>query len=88
MPKMNERERLAKIEAEQRNLANEAEAVRRSLRAQYGQIVADIAVERLTEREFREILGHVVRVGGAGSLAALKGLSDAPSLARIPPARG
>jgi hypothetical protein len=85
MPKMTERERLAKIEADQRNLAQEAETVRRGLRAQYGKVATEIAVERLSEREFRDVLGQAIRVGGGAALAALKAL---PAASDDPPARG
>jgi hypothetical protein len=85
MPKMTERERLAKIEADQRNLAREAETVRRGLRAQYGKVATEIAVERLSEREFRDVLGQAIRVGGGAALAALKAL---PAASDDPPARG
>lgn len=74
MPKMTDRERLAKIEADQRNLAQEAETVRRGLRAHYGKLAMELAVERLSEREFRDVLGQAIRVGGASALAALKTL--------------
>ena len=77
MPKMTERERLAKIEADQRALAIEADKVRLALRARYGTIASEIAVERLTEREFRDIVGHAIRVGGAAAVAALKALPPA-----------
>lgn len=75
MPKMTERERLAKIETDQQNLAREAETVRRGLRAHYGKLATELPVERLSEREFRDVLGHAIRVGGAVAIAALKGLS-------------
>lgn len=75
MPKMTERERLAKIEADQQNLAREAETVRRGLRVHYGKLATELAVERLTEREFREVLGHAIRVGGGAAITALKGLA-------------
>ncbi len=71
-PKMTDRERLAKIEADQRSLVLEADAVRRSVRASYGTIVADLAVETLTEREFRDLLNQAIRVGGQCAIAALK----------------
>lgn len=75
MPKMTDRERLAKIEADQHNLAREAEAVRRGLRAHYGKLTAELPIERLSEREFRDVLTHAIRVGGAAAIAALKGLA-------------
>lgn len=77
MPKMTERERLAKIEADRNRLAEEADTVRRALRASYGAIVADLAVETMTEREFRDLLTHAVRAGGSASIAALKALPSA-----------
>ncbi|WBQ17735.1 hypothetical protein [Sphingobium yanoikuyae] len=75
MPKMTERERLAKIEADQQNLAQEAETVRRSLRAHYGKLVTELPVERLSEREFRDVIGQAIRVGGSAAISALKGLT-------------
>ena len=74
MPKMTDRERLAKIEADRRKLGDEADAVRQSLRASYGTIAAEFAVETLTEREFRDLLTHAIRAGGTASIAALKSL--------------
>ncbi|WBO21714.1 hypothetical protein [Sphingomonas abietis] len=95
MPKMTDRERLAKIEADQEVLANEAETVRRSLRAHYGTIVADLPAERLSERDFRDVLMQAVRVGGPAAITALKALpgqsdsqgSGSGSPAREAPAR-
>lgn len=75
MPKMTDRERLAKIETDQRNLAQEAEAVRRGLRAQYGKLATELPVEMLSEREFRDVLSQAIRVGGGVAIAALKGLA-------------
>jgi len=77
MPKMTDRERLAKLEADQRKLAEEADNVRRALRASYGAIVADLAVETMTEREFHDLLTQAVRAGGTASIAALKALPSA-----------
>ncbi|WP_404478665.1 hypothetical protein [Novosphingobium sp. BL-52-GroH] len=76
MPKLSDREKLAKIESDQRNLAVEAETVRRAVRAQYGDLTHALPVEQLTEREFRELIGHAVRVGG---ITALRALKDLPS---------
>jgi hypothetical protein len=75
MPKMTERERLAKIEADQQNLAREAETVRRGLRSHYGKLATELPVERLSEREFRDVLSQAIRVGGGVAIAALKGLA-------------
>lgn len=77
MPKMSDRERLAKIEADRQKLAEEALTVRRALRASYGAIVAELAVESLTEREFRDLLTQAIRAGGAASISALKVLPNA-----------
>ncbi|MDO6415352.1 hypothetical protein Q4F19_13240 [Sphingomonas sp. BIUV-7] len=87
MPKLTERERLAKLEADQRALAQEADRVRKTVRAGYGQLVADLAIETLSEREFRELIGHAIRVGGAASIAALKALPPALSSTKISPER-
>ncbi|EZP79347.1 hypothetical protein BV97_04110 [Novosphingobium resinovorum] len=75
MPRMTDRERLAKIEADQRTLAGEAETVRLSVRASYAALVSDLPVERLSEREFRDVLAHAVRVGGAEAITAMKAIS-------------
>jgi hypothetical protein len=74
---MTDRERLAKIEADQRKLADEADAVRRALRASYAAIASELAVETLTEREFRDLVAHAIRAGGHASIAALKALPSA-----------
>ncbi|WP_176593385.1 hypothetical protein [Sphingobium sp. EM0848] len=74
MPKMTDRERLVKIEIDLRNLAQEAETVRRNLRGHYAKLVEDLAVERLTDREFREVLSQAIRVGGGAAVTALKSL--------------
>lgn len=87
MPKLTDRERLAKIEADQLSLAQEAETVRRGLRAHYGRLTAELPIERLSEREFREVVAHAIRVGGGAALAALKALpshGDGPDAKRLP----
>ena len=64
MPKLTDREKLADLDKRQHLLAQEAEAVRRALRSRYGTMLADIAVERLSEREFRDLVTQAIRVGG------------------------
>lgn len=75
MPKMTDRERLAKIETDQRSLAEEAEKVRREVRARYGKMAAELPVEKLSEREFRDLLSQAIRVGGGAAVATLKGMT-------------
>lgn len=78
MPKLNERERLADLESRRRKLDDEVENARRALRGKYAALVPDLAVEKLTEREFREVLAQAIRAGGSSSVAALKGLPAQP----------
>lgn len=87
MPKLTDRERLAKIEADQQSLAQEAETVRRAVRTHYGALVTALAVETLTEREFREVIGQAIRVGGAQAIAGLKALPSVDERPLPPPAR-
>lgn len=74
MPKMTERDRLTKLEASRRRMDEEVEKARRAVRDRYAAIIGEMPVEQLTEREFRELLGQTLRVGGGAALAALKGL--------------
>lgn len=76
MPKMSERERLSDLEARQRKVSEEIVAVRRTLRGKYATIIFDLAVETLSEREFRDVLIHAIRLSGAASLAAPAPLPD------------
>jgi hypothetical protein len=41
-------------------------------------ITAELAIETLTEREFRNVLAHAIRAGGPTAVAALKVLSAVP----------
>jgi hypothetical protein len=77
MPKKSERERLADLEARQRKVAEDVENARRALRGKYASIVPELPVETLTEREFRDVLDHAIRVGGSAAITALKSLSSA-----------
>lgn len=85
MPKMTDRERLADLEARQRKMVEEVEKTRRALRGKYANIVPELAVEQLTEREFRDLLTAAIRVGGAAAIAALKPLPDASATPRSIP---
>lgn len=87
MPKMSERERLAKIESDQKKLAEEAASVRRSLRQSYGLICADLPVEHLSEREFRDVVTHAIRLGGPAAISALKSQTSVPAKAQTAPER-
>ena len=77
MPRKTDRERLADLEARQRMVAEEVEKTRRALRGKYAEIIADLTVEVLTEREFREILVAAIPCGGVHALAALRALPEA-----------
>lgn len=74
MPKLTERERLVKLETDQRELAREADRVRIQVRAHYGSLIGDLAVEAMTEREFRDLVQQAIRAGGSHAVAALKAL--------------
>ncbi|QOT72333.1 hypothetical protein H5V43_04085 [Sphingobium fuliginis] len=77
MPKMTERERLADLEARQRKVAEEVESARRALRDRYAGMVTDLPIEALSERDFRDVLTHAIRVGGSPAVSALKALPAA-----------
>ncbi|MDR6710185.1 hypothetical protein J2X73_004590 [Novosphingobium sp. 1748] len=77
MPKMTERDRLADLEARQRKLTEDLENARRTLRGKYTAMMNDLPIEKLSEREFRELLTQAIRVGGTAALTVLKGLPPA-----------
>ena len=85
---MNERERLADLEARQRKVAEEVESARRALRDRYAGMVTDLPIEALTERDFKDLLTHAIRVGGSQALAALKTLPAAAPESKSRPKGG
>ncbi len=87
MPKMSERERLADLEARQRKMADEVETARRTLRERYAALIPDLAVETMSEREFRDIVSEAIRVGGSNAAAALKALHPVASAPKSPAKR-
>ena len=72
MPKMSERERLADLVEKRRKIADEIETTEKRLRERYGAIVAGLPVEAIGEREFREAVGLLVKLGGPAAIGALK----------------
>ena len=74
MPKKSERDRLADLVERQKKVGEEIEAARAQVRARYARIVADMPIEDLTERDFRDVLGQGLRGGGNAALTALKAL--------------
>jgi hypothetical protein len=71
MPKMSDRERLSDLELRHRRMSEEIVEVRRSLRGKFAAIILDLPVETMTEKEFRALLTHAIRVGVATAIAAL-----------------
>jgi hypothetical protein len=68
------KDRLADLEARQRKLTEDLEDARRTIRGKYAALLNDLPIEKLSEREFRELLTQAIRVGGTAALAAMKGL--------------
>ena len=78
MPKMSDRERLADLVEKSRKLADEIETTERRVRERYGAIVAGLPVETVGERDFREDVGLLVKLGGPAAIGAMKAVPSKP----------
>lgn len=76
MPKLNDRDRLADLEARQSKIAQEILDARRALRGRYADIVKELPVEQIPERLFRDLVQEAVRAGGEPALAAVMALGS------------
>jgi hypothetical protein len=77
MPKKSEREKLAALEEQRKRVSAEIDAARARVRERYARIIADLPVEEISEREFRDLVGEALRVGAGPALGALKALPPA-----------
>lgn len=77
MPKLTERDRLAELVERQRKATEDLDKARRDLRGKYAEQLRDLAVERLSERELKDVVAQAIRAGGPVAIAALKALPDA-----------
>lgn len=72
MPKMSERERLADLVEKRQKIADEIETTQKRLRERYGAIVTALPVEGIAEKDFREAIGLLLKLGGPPAVAAMK----------------
>jgi len=78
MPKMNDREKLADLEARQRKIGEELEAARQAVRSRYVGMLTGLPLERMGERDLKELVEQALRVGPAAAIGALKVLPSLP----------
>ncbi|MBB3928587.1 hypothetical protein GGR43_004332 [Sphingobium jiangsuense] len=79
MPKMSERERIADLLEKSRRIAGEIETAQKRLRDRYGAIVTALPVEMVAEKDFREALGLLLKLGGpAASVPPIRASAPVP----------
>jgi hypothetical protein len=77
MPKLTERDRLAELVERQRRATQDLDKARSELRGKCLEQLRDLPIEKLSERELRDVVFQALRTGGVASIAALKALPDA-----------
>jgi hypothetical protein len=75
---MSERERLADLVEKRRKIADEIETTQARLRERYGAIVIALPVEEIAERDFREAMGLLLKLGGPAAIGAMKAAPSKP----------
>lgn len=78
MPKMTEREKLAGLEARQRKIGEELETARQAVRGRYVGSLTGLPLEKMAERDLRELVDQALRVGAPVAIGALKALPPLP----------
>jgi hypothetical protein len=82
MPKRSDRDRLSELESRQRKLAEQIETARAAIRARYAEIVKELELESLGEKEFRELLMLSIRLGAGPALMLLRAAVKTPPASR------
>jgi GGDEF domain-containing protein len=78
MPKLTEREKLADLEARQHKIGEELNIARQAVRNRYAGSLTGLPLERMAERDLKELIEQALRVGAPTALAALKTLPSLP----------
>jgi cytoplasmic iron level regulating protein YaaA (DUF328/UPF0246 family) len=78
MPKLTEREKLADLEARQRKIGEELETARQAVRSRYGGLLTGLPLEKMSERDIKELVEQALRVGSPAAIGALKALPSLP----------
>lgn len=78
MPKMTDREKLADLEARQRKIGDELETARQAVRGRYAGTLSALPLEKMAERDLKELVEQTLRVGASAAIGALKALPSIP----------